>query len=164
MPRGGEYSEDELQVRKDQLDLVMQVADSALTSQDSRDASVNSRAGLLTGAAAILASVQVTTTSSAWVYVLLVASLLAALCGLYVVRPRWDAILEPDVIREDTLERSPLQAKDSLIEDKLAMFKKRETGLATRAKVVLVGYGFLTLSVIAELIIAISPVATKSGG
>ncbi|NUU05417.1 hypothetical protein [Leifsonia sp. C5G2] len=160
-----DYSEQELQPLTSQLDLVAAEADAALTNQDARAASVESRAGLLTGAAAILGSVQATTHSTIWVYVLLGLSFLAAACGLYVVKPRWQKILFPQKIMPAVLGWTPLVAKYRVASEKVYIFIEREPGLNRRAIVVSVGYAILAASIVVSVIIAATPVAppTTSG-
>jgi len=161
-----DYSEAELQPLASQLDLVASEADAALSSQDTRASSVESRAGLLTGAAAILGSVQATTQSTIWVYVLLGLSFLAAACGLYVVKPRWQKILLPQKVLPSVLGWTPLVAKYRVASEKVYIFTEREPSLNRRAIVVAVGYALLAASIIVSVVIAMTPVAppTTSGG
>ena len=147
-----------------QLDILSAESDRWLASQDARAAAIESRAGLLTGAAAILGTVQATTQSTVWVYVLLSLSFLAAVCGLYVLKPRWQFNLDPALVIDAVLERTPRTAQFRVIREKKWIFKQRERSLTTRAVVVLIGYCLIAASVVVSLVIATTPIAPKATG
>lgn len=147
-----------------QLDALTTESNGWLASQDARAAAIESRAGLLTGAAAILGTVQATTQSTVWVYVLLSLSFVAAVCGLYVVKPRWQYNMDPEKEMEGVLERTPRKAQYRVIFEKKWIFQQRERSLSRRAVVVLVGYCLIAVSIVASLVIATTPIAPRAAG
>lgn len=156
---GTEPTEADLVPVKDQLDLAATEVDAAVAHQAERAASIEARAGILTGAAAVVGSVQVTTVSTGWVPVLLLFSFAAAMLGLFVSKPRWDAVLDPSPMSAGILAKAgPNLAKHEILTAKIAVYEQRNPGIRKRAVVVLVGYAFLAASVGASLIVALIPI------
>ncbi len=154
-----DYTEQELVAKEKQLDLLGSALDGELTLQATRSSAIDSRAGTLVAAAAILGTVQVTTENSFW-WVLalkLVLSLLAALLGLLAVGPRNLWAFDSNLLEEVLFAESPKRALYLIIAEKRWQLDARETGVVRRNNIVKVGYVLIALSLVASFFLSFVP-------
>ena len=140
-----------------QLDLIGKELDREVASFDSRLASMASRAGVLVAAAGVLGAVQVTDTSSPALIWKLAFSFLAAAVGILVTFPVRRRTLDMEKVRSAVLELGPRTAQHELIRRKSGYLAQNEKTLTWRGWAVVVGYAFLTLSVVFSLLVAMTP-------
>ncbi|MDL9980735.1 hypothetical protein [Microbacterium candidum] len=151
------FTEAQLETASAQLDLLNTELDTALATQSSTSSAIDSRAGLLTGASAILGTVQVTATSSPWLSIALILTGLAIAVGLFVVWQRWDYALELPKVELMLLSRTPKEALYRLIQEKQWVLATRQGGVERRARWLFAGYVVLALSLVAWLVLSFIP-------
>lgn len=137
------YNEAELEARQSQLDLYAGQLDAELADQDTRESTIQGRAGILTGASAVLGTLQIAVGSSGLIVGYLVLSFLAAILGLLVTAPTLRKGLKMDLVEPALLERTPREAEYRLAREKLWILNQREPWLTVRAAMVFLGYVLL---------------------
>lgn len=158
------YTEAELAARAEQLSLYIATVDAEKAAQAARSASIDSRAGVLVGASAVVGALKIGEGLDATEWIVLSLAFAAAIIGLWVTRPRstWGYTLP--IVRDFVLDEgstTPLTAKFLMAEEKVWQVGEIEKKLVQRSAWVSVGYGILAASVLATLILTATTTSTS---
>jgi hypothetical protein len=138
--------------RKARLELLHAEVDAALNSQSSRLQGMQTRAGTLVAASALLGTLQVTDRASVWVALNLLLAFVAGGLGLYATAPSRGRFLNVhDLQTELRRPVDPLDLLDRLIDEKVKVYDVRAGKLRRRATLVTVGFWIVAASLLVTL-------------